>query len=80
MSTKDLKYLVGQLEELVLSRIESSPVVPINTDSYVEEKDKILDTIITMASSMKKYNKAFPNRHKENFQERQALVDSVTGT
>jgi protein-arginine kinase len=73
MSTKDLKFLVEKLELLVDSReLMESP------EAYIYKKDEILEAIIKEADSMRIQNITFPDRHKENFKERQDLVKSNT--
>lgn len=77
MSTKNLKYLVKKLEKLVDSQLEVDKAVP--ADVYVEKKDELLTSIVEQAQSMKEFNLQYPDRHKENFEERQNLVNSVSG-
>jgi hypothetical protein len=77
MSTKNLKFLVNELNTLVDGQLEVETAVPPSV--YVGKKDELLSSIIEQATSMKEFNLQYPDRHRENFQERQNLVDSVTG-
>lgn len=75
MSTNDLKYMVNKLDTLVTTRNPESPV-----EDYIDEKEKLLTQIIQMASTMKMYNANFPDRFKEDFQEREDLAKSTSAS
>ena len=73
MSTKDLKFMVEKLELLVENReLMETP------EDYTVKKEEILSAIVKQAEAMRAHNRVFPDRHKEDFVERQALVDSNT--
>lgn len=75
MSTKDLKFMVKKLELLVENREAME-----TPECYIAKKDEILMAIIKQAEAMRVQNITFPNRHKEDFQERETLAESVSNT